>query len=220
MKRGIIAISAVLIMNLYGSEYSSFENYWLSTPEYNKYIQLSENGKIGEAMQIKKDVLSKFTPVYLKDYLDDFRPEVKDEYLGYINNLLPMQLKDLLKELHKKSKKYISSSDIKQKHQFVKHLYNFIYSYYQKDGKTTKTLKYLIKFVPQIKNAEFIPVLENMAKYADTEAAKTPEQKQKEYDDYMKSIKKEIEANKKEIEIWNRIIKDLNALSDVKLLDK
>lgn len=101
-----------------------------------------------------------------------------------------MQLKDLLKELHKKSKKYISISDIKQKHQFVKHLYNFIYSYYQKDGKTTKTLKYLIKFVPEIKNAEFIPVLENMAKYADTEAAKTSEQKQKEYDEF-------IEANKK-----------------------
>lgn len=227
MKRGMIAISAVLIMNLYGSEYSSFENYWLSTPEYNKYIQLSENGKIGEAMQIKKDVISKFAPLYLKDYLDDFRPEVKDEYLGYINNLLPMQLKDLLKELHKKSKKYISSSDIKQKHQFVKHLYNFIYSYYQKDGKTTKTLKYLIKFVPEIKNAEFIPVLENMAKYADTEAAKMPEQKQKEYDEFIETTdkrieanKKDIEANKKEIAIWNKIIEDLNALPDVKLSDK
>lgn len=46
MKQGMISISAVLIMNLYGSEYSSFENYWLSTPEYNKYIQLSENGKL------------------------------------------------------------------------------------------------------------------------------------------------------------------------------
>jgi len=227
MKRGMIAIGAFLTMALYGSEYSSFENYWLSTPEYNKYIQLSQNGKIDEAMKIKKDVISKFAPLYLKDYLDDFRPEVKDEYLGYINNLLPMQLNDLLKELHKKSKKYINSSDIKQKHQFVKHLYNFIYSYYQKDGKTTKTLKYLIKFVPEIKNAEFIPVLENMAKYADTEAAKTPEQKQKEYDEFIEATdkrieanKKEIEANRKEIAIWNKIIEDLNALPDVKLLDK
>ena len=32
----MIAIGAFLTMALYGSEYSSFENYWLSTPEYNK----------------------------------------------------------------------------------------------------------------------------------------------------------------------------------------
>ena len=59
-----------------------------------------------------------------------------------------------------------------------------------------------------------------MAKYADTEAAKTPEQKQKEYDEFIEATDKRIEANRKEIAIWNKIIEDLNALPDVKLLDK
>lgn len=42
------------------------------------------------------------------------------------------------------------------------------------------------------------------------------EQRQKE----IEGLNKSIEANKKEIAIWNKIIEDLNALPDVKLLDK
>ena len=233
MKRGMIAMSAMLCMNLYGSEYLNLGDAWENSVEFSKYVELIKNQKFYEAMKVKIDFLDKKTPEYLKDYLSDFKPELKDEYLGYVN-LLPLELKDLLKELHKKSKKYIDSSDTQQKHQFVKHLCHFITSYKEQDGKTTKKLHHLIKFVPQIKNANFIAILEDMAKKADIEASKTPEQKQKEYEDFMKETKqrieatekrieateKRIEAEKKEILIWKEIIRDLEALPDVKLPKK
>ncbi len=218
MKPGMmIVMSVVAVMGLH-AQTQSFDQIWEASPEFKHYKSLIEKKQITEAMSYKLATRPRYTKEYMRDYLNDFKPQNQAEYTRYIEQL-PSHLIEILKTFHIQSKSYIAALDAQQKHQFVKHLYHFIESYKEEDGKTTKRVGYLIKFVPQIAQAPFIPIMRSMATHADTEAAKTPEQKQKEYDDYMAAIKKEIEAidkrieaNKKEIEIWNRIIKDLNAL--------
>ena len=210
----------------------TIEEQWESTPQHKEYLKALEAGDVQTAMKIKRTAVNAITEVVLEEYLADFKAKYRAKYLA-IFQAYPLGLRDLTAQIHKKLRPHLIETSIKGKNAFAKAIYSFIEHYNREDGKATKYAKKLFLKVKESSGTPLEKLVLGMAKKSDSEAAKSPEQKQGEYEEFMakenkkqaklqkeidankKEIdanKKEIDANKKEIKKWNELIKRLQGL--------
>ncbi len=209
----------LIMLNLHASDNTTIANEWEASPQYKEYLQFMEAGDLKSAMKIKKDKVDAITLRVMKPYLSYFKEKYREKYAQKICDNLPINLKDTLNIGFFKANDILKLEDKKEKNQLAQSFYNFFNVYYQEDGRALKYANKITEKFPKLKNKEFMNVLEAMAKESDTEAAKTPEQKQKEHDEYMKKLDKKIEEenkkqeeeNKKQAE-WDEIIRKLKII--------
>jgi len=179
---------------------------WERSPQHKEYLQAMEAGDLQKAMEIKKATVSEILKVELKDYIADFKDKYEAKYLNKISRDLPPKLIDLLKEIYIKVSSNVPKNNPKMRNDFVKYLYRFIKSYNLQDGNTQKELNKLFLKTIGIENTSIGMTLKEMAKSADSEASKSPEQKRKEYEEYMQSLDKRIAEDNKRIADGNKRI--------------
>ncbi len=212
-----IIITLLAITSLHAQN-SPIANEWEASPQYKEYSEFMEAGDIKSAMQIKRVTTNAITTEvlheYILDYKEKFRGLILQEHLK-----LPFIYIDLMAEIHKATKPLLKDKSIQQRHNFVKSLYDFSRHHYEEDGKALKYAKRITKKTPEFQGSKYISILQDMAIDSDREAAKTPEQKQKEHDEYMEKMKiaqekseRNIEKSERNIEKWNKIIKELKGL--------
>jgi len=178
MKLLKLLLPIILSVSLYGE---SIEELWMSSPQHAKYIQAKENNNRELAMKIKYTEIRKLKTSVLHDYIKDFKDKFEERMLER-HYQFPTQLCDLLASIHKEGRALLKNPSEKVKHTFAKSLFDFMYHYNNEDGRAQKYALKIAKKTPELKGASFLKVLEKMGKDSDTEAAKTPEQKQKEYE--------------------------------------
>ncbi len=200
---------------------------WENSPKYKEYMQAIKAGDVEKAMKIKKTAINALTEVILQEYLADFKAKYRAKYLA-IFQAYPLELKDITVQIHKKLRPHLIDTSIKGRNAFAKAIYNFIEHYNREDGKATKYAKKLFLKLQGSRGTPLEKLVLDMAKQSDIEAAKSPEQKQREYEEYIRKSKerqaelqrnidanrKEIDANRKEIKKWNEIIKRLKSLGE------
>ena len=197
----------------------SIQKSWQNSNAYKEYVKAMESGDLKKAFDIKHKTIIKIAGVELKDYISYFKDKYEQKYLKHLSTELPPKLLDLLKDVHKKLVPYVKDKSAKEKNKYAQSLYNFMKKYYNEQGNAQKYAHKITKTSGITEENKTIKLLVAMGKESDAEAAKTPEQKKKEYDEFMKKLDKHIkEGNRKieeadrKIEEWNEIIKKLKAL--------
>ena len=188
---------------------------WESSAEYESYNRAIESGDVKQALKIKKTKVSSITAVVLKEYLADFKPKYQKKYLEKINSNLPIQYKQMLYEIHKKLSPLLVDKSVKGRNKFVQSLYNTLVRIYDEKGNAQKYLAKLensVKFTDTKVSKDTLAILKQMAIDSDIEAAKSPEQKRKENEEWFRKKQQEIDKDRQEIDKWNKIIKKLNSL--------
>ena len=195
---------------------------WESSVEYKSYNHAIEAGDLKEALKIKETKMSKILAVVLKEYIADFKPKYQKKYLEKITNNLPIHFHQMLYEIHKKLSPLLVDKSVKGRNKFVQSLYHILIRVYYKEGKAQKRLAKLeknVKFTDTKVSKDTLAILKQMAIDSDTEAAKSPEQKRKELEEYISQKDKIIaEENRKQAEEkrkqaeWDKIIKKLMSL--------
>jgi len=214
---------------------------WERSPQHKEYLQAMEAGDLQRAMKIQRASVNAITEVLLQEYLADFKAKYRAKYLA-IFQAYPLALRDITAQTHKQLRPHLIDSSIKGRNAFAKAIYTFIEHYNREDGKATKYAKKLFVKVKGSQGTPLEKLLLDMAKESDSEAAKTPEQKKREYEEFIRrenekqarenekqarenekqaEIKKEIDAsqrnidaNKREIAKWDELIERLKGLGE------
>lgn len=197
---------------------------WESIPQHKEYLQAMEAGDLQTAMKIKRASVDAITEVVLQEYLADFKAKYRAKYLA-IFQAYPLSLRDLTAQIRKKLRPHLKDTSIKGRNAFAKAIYDFIKHYNREDGKATKYAKKLFLKVGGSSGTPLEKLLLDMAKQSDIEAAKSPEQKQREYEEYIRkskerqdasqrsidALKRRIDISQRNIDNWNEIINKLGA---------
>jgi hypothetical protein len=208
-----ILITLMFMTSLYAQN-TTIANEWEASPQYKEYLQFMEAGDLKSAMKIKKDKVDVITLKVMKPYLSHFKEKYREMFAKKVCDNLPIELNDMLNVSFFKAKDIlnIDISDEKSLQTLARNFYVFFKVYNEERGEALFFANKISKSFPKIKNTELMNILEAMAKESDIEAAKTPEQKQKDYDNEMIRLDKKIEETDKKIERWKKIIKTLNSL--------
>jgi len=197
----------------------SISDMWESSAEYKEYISTLEKGNIEASLQIKQNALKKITNKELKEYLHDLNEKSRQRYQQRIVQNLSPELIDTLKITHKQLSPLLLDNTPKGKHNFAQSLYDFINHYQKQNGKAQRYFDRLRKKAKFSHDSKTLTILKQMAIDSDKEAAKSPEQKRKELEEYIAQKNKEIAEGKKEIAEekrkqakWREITRKLNSL--------
>ena len=188
---------------------------WESSAEYESYRHAMEAGDVKEALKIKKTKISRILAVVLKEYLADFKPKYRKHYLERINYKLPTNYQQMLYEIHKKLSPLLVDKSVKGRNKFVQSLYNTLVRIYDEKGNAQKYLAKLeknVKFTDTKVSKGTLTILKQMAIDSDTEAAKSPEQKRKEDEEWFRKKQQEIDENKRIADKWEKINKALSSM--------
>lgn len=169
-------------------------------------------------MEIKKATVNEITKVVLKDYIADFKDKYEAKYLAKFQNF-PLGLRDLTSQIHEKLSVSVKDKSDKWKNAFVKSIYDFINQYNKEDWKAEKYAKRLLAKTEWLDGSPLANLILDMWKQSDIEAAKSPEQKQREHEEYIAN-EKEKQANEKEkqavsqrtIDKWTELNKALKSM--------
>ena len=191
---------------------------WESSAEYKEYLTFMERGDVGAGMKIKLKAINTLTEQHLSSYLGEFKPKYRQRYLEKYCEM-PLVFRELAYNTHKVLSPTLKNKTQKEKNKFAKALYDTLNHTYKEDGLAQKYLNKLTQKHPELKIKKIYPILDEMTRKADEEAAKTPQQKQREYDEYIKASRKRqaeskenIAESKENIAVWQKIIDDLSAL--------
>jgi hypothetical protein len=197
----------------------SISEIWESSSEHKEFTALLESGKVQQALQLKLNAINAITKEELHSYFLAFKPKYRQKYVQRYCEF-PLGVREITVTLYAIIEPSLKNATQKEKNKVAKAIYDFFSHYTKEDGKALKYAKKLQKTLP--KNAQNSKVLEAifaMAKESDIEAAKTPQQKQKEHEAFIEALDKRIEAeNKKQkelrrsIEKWDKMIKQLQAI--------
>ena len=196
----------------------SIAQQWESTPQHKEYLKAMESGDLQTAMKIKRTAVNAITEVVLEEYLADFKAKYRAKYLA-IFQAYPLGLRDLTAQIHKKLRPHLIDTSIKGKNAFAQAIYSFIEHYKREDGKATKYAKKLFLKVKGFRRTPLEKLVLGMAKKSDIEAAKTPEQKQREHEEYMAktqqkidTTQQKIDTTQQKIDTWNEINRMMNSI--------
>ena len=198
---------------------------WESSAEYKEYLTFMERGDVGAGIKIKHKAFNALTEQHLSSYLDEFKPKYRKRYLEKYCEM-PLIFRELAYNTHKALSPTLKNKTQKEKNKFAKALYDTLNHTYKEDGLAQKYLKKLTQKHPELKTKKIYSILDEITRKADEEAAKTPQQKQKEYEEYMaasrkrlaelqKSIaesEKNIAESEKNIAKWDAIMKALHQM--------
>jgi hemerythrin superfamily protein len=132
----------------------------------------------------------------------------------------PIGVREITVTLYATIEPSLKNATQKEKNKVAKAIYIFFLFYTKESGKALKYAKKLQKTLPKnTQNSKVLEVIFAMAKESDIEAAKTPQQKQREYDEYMRNLHKRqeklqrsIDESQRNIDKWNEIINRLKRL--------
>ena len=184
---------------------------WEKSPKYPEYLKAMEAWDITAAMKIKKEAINQITKMVLKDYIADFKDKYEARYLSKFQ-AFPLWLRDLTATIHEKLSPMVKDKTVKWRNAFAQSIYNFINHYNKEDWKAEKYARKLLDKVEWGQSSPIADLIINMWKQSDIEATKSPEQKQREYDEYMKQLRRNIDASQRNIDKWNEIIDRMKSL--------
>jgi len=226
----ILLITILFNSSLYAA--TKIADTWEKSPKYPQYLKAMEAWDITAAMKIKKEVINQITKMVLKDYIADFKDKYEARYLSKFQEF-PLWLRDLTATIHEKLSPMVKDKTVKWRNAFAKWIYDFIKHYNSEDWKAEKYARKLLDKVEWGQSSPIADLIINMWKQSDIEAAKSPEQKQREYDEFIRkenekqatitndidanrkdidANRKDIDANRKDIDERNRIWKLLKAM--------
>ncbi len=180
---------------------------WESSPQYPEYIKAMESWNLKTAIKIKKAAVNEITKMVLKDYIADFKDKYEAKYLSRFQEF-PLWLRDLTSTIHEKLSPMVKEKTVKWRNAFAKWIYDFIKHYNSEDWKAEKYARKLLDKVEWWNWTPLANLIINMWKQSDIEASKSPEQKQREHEDF---IRKENEKQRKENEKQFKIRKEIDA---------
>lgn len=214
----LLFIYLALILSIIPLQAKTISELWEESPEYAQYLKEMDNSDIEKAMNIKRETVSKIIIIALKDYIADFKPKYREKYLKEFDRF-PLGLVDLTKEIHLVGSALIKDKTEKAKHKFVKSIYDFMNHYFEEDGNVIYFANRIVKRTPDVKGTAFMETLLKMAKESDIEAGKSPEQKKKEYDEFIENennkqiaSQKNIDASQRSIDKWDKIMESLHLM--------
>ena len=207
----MIGIILITMTSLHAQS-QSIADEWESSPQYKEYLTYMEAGDLKSAMKVKKEKVDAITREVMKPYLSYFKEKYRETYAQKICDNLPIKLIELLNTSFFQAKDILELEDEKKLHKLAKSFYVFFEKNYQETGKALLFLNKIIKQFPKLNDTELINKLEVIAKESDTEANKTPEQKQAEYESIMAKKEAEIAEEKRKQAEWDVIIGKLKRL--------
>lgn len=200
MKNKILTtiIITLLALTSLHAQNNSIADEWEASPQFAEYIKLKESGDRDSAMKIKREKIRAITLTTMTPFLGFIKEKYRKRFLEKLY-ALPLSLLDILNTSFFKAQDILKLSDKKEQHNLAKKFYDLIDHINREDAKAVKYVNKIIKHFPKLKNTELMHNLEAMAKASDIEANKTPEQKQKEHEEFMDNEnRKQAEENKKQ----------------------
>jgi len=198
---------------------------WESSAEYKEYLTFMERGDVSAGMKIKLKAFNALTEQHLRDYLNEFKPKYRQRYLEKYCEM-PLLFRELAYNTHKVLSPTLKNKTQKEKNKFAKALYDTLNHTYKEDGLAQKYLKKLTQKHPELKTKKIYSILDEITLKADEEAAKSPQQKQREYEEYMAASRKRqaeldksiaesernIAESERNIAKWDAIMKALHQM--------
>ena len=204
----------------------SISEIWESSSEHKEFTALLEGGKVQQALQLHNNTINAITKEELHSYFLAFKPKYRQKYMQRYCEF-PLGVREITVTLYATIEPSLKNATQKEKNKVAKAIYIFFLFYTKESGKALKYAKKLQKTLPKnAQNSKVLEVIFAMAKESDIEAAKTPQQKQKEHEAFIEALDKRIEAENKKQEAenkkqeaenkkqekWKIIIKELNQL--------
>ena len=212
----ILLTTTLLNTSVYAT--STIADQWKNSPAFGEYLKAKNAWNIKRSIEIRKTTIKEISKTKLGPLVDDFKDKYEQLMLSKFYKF-PTWLNDLAIEIHEKWKSLLKNKSEKWRHNFVKGIYNFLDHYNSEDWNAEKFAHRLVKKSPWIEWTQFVKTLISMWKQADIEAGKTPQQRQKEHEEYMLQTQKDIDASQKNIDAsqknidnWNEIINKLKSL--------
>ena len=184
---------------------------WESSAEYKEYLTFMERGDVGAGMKIKRKAINALTEQHLSNYLNEFKPKYRKRYLEKYCEM-PLVFRELAYNTHKALSPTLKNKTQKEKNKFAQMLYMTLNFTYKENGLAQKYLKKLTQKHPELKTKKIYSILNEITLKADEEAAKTPQQKQKEYEEYMAKLKRNIAKSERNIAKWKELIEKMNRI--------
>jgi len=219
IKLTVLFFSFLIISNLHAKGDITIADTWESSPKYPEYLKKMEAWDITAAMKIKKEAINQITKMVLKAYIADFKDKYEARYLSKFQEF-PLWLRDLTATIHEKLSPMVKDKTVKWRNDFAQSIYFFINNYYKENWKAEKYARKLLDKVEWGQSSPIADLIINMWKQSDIEAAKSPEQKKKEHEEFIRrqheiqikenakqaKIRKEIDASQRNIDASQRNI--------------
>jgi len=212
MKNRFLTMIGIILITMTSlhAQSQSIADEWESSPQYKEYLTYMEAGNLESAIKVKKEKVDTITLRVMKPYLNNIKEKYREKYANKLCDNLPIKLIELLNMSFFKAQDILEISDIGDRHYLAKTFYMFFLAYYKEEGKAEMFLSRITKNFSKLKNTELMNKLEVMAKESDTEANKTPEQKQAEHEAWMAKKAASIAKSQRSIDEWNELIKELS----------
>ena len=208
----------LLLLLTFSLQAQSISEMWESSSAFSKYLKLRESGYRDEAMLIRYKKMHQLTQELLSEYIHEFKPKFQKRMLEKFY-AFPLPIIDLTYIIHKSIQTQLKSKNQKEKNRVAKAIYDFVFHINNEDAKAQKYLSRLIEKHPALSSTKLYPTLQKIAKESDIEAVKTPQQRGKEYEEFIaeehrkQAIEKQKQAiEKQKQENWDEIINKLKSL--------
>jgi hypothetical protein len=161
MKRGMIAMSAVLTMSLYSADDTRIGEKWQASPQYQEYLKL-QTADPEKAKVFKEQVITEMTEQGISKYIAGFDARFQDLMCKRVHEL-PIGLQGLLVDMHTKiTAKLAKSYDVMSMSRIQTFEFNFVDSIYKDKGTALKSIEEVVKIAPELDKIEVIAYLKKL----------------------------------------------------------